>query len=372
MVTEESGPQEDYSTEHIVQSILEDYNSIKPISPDRAVEKYLDSKEDSVRQETLSEYERKLSYFIEYCEREGITDLADLSGREIDGFEKWRQKESSSQVDSLSKKTMRDDLYLLRDFLNYVEKIEGVLPGTPEKVEVPQLKPGEGVRDVELDTDQLDNIIEYLSKYKYASREHVVFAIFRACGRRLGGVHSLDVSDVNIEGEQPYLQFSHHTDGRTRLKNGEKGEEKVNISQELASLLSDFIEKKRIKKTVAGRSPLITTSHGRIAKSTIRSYFYRWSRPCKIGQECPEGRTEKKCAAADSADSAPKCPASEAPHAARHGYLTEMLREGVSKEVLSDRCDVSEEILEEVYDERTDEEKRKIRRSMLKEAGVID
>jgi len=45
-----------------------------------------------------------------------------------------------------------------------------------------------------------------------------------------------------------------------------------------------------------------------------------------------------------------------------------MRRKGVSKEVLSERCDVSEEILEQVYDERSVEEKRELRRQILQEA----
>jgi len=44
-----------------------------------------------------------------------------------------------------------------------------------------------------------------------------------------------------------------------------------------------------------------------------------------------------------------------------------MRRQGVPKEILSERCDVSEEIIEEVYDERTVREKREHRREVLNE-----
>ncbi|WP_152418392.1 hypothetical protein [Halorubrum aidingense] len=143
--------------------------------------------------------------------------------------------------------------------------------------------------------------------------------------------------------------------------------------QELAqALLEDYIENNRIEEADGGQDPLITSPNVRLAKSTIRSYCYRWSRPCEIGKECPEGRTEATCDAACSKDHASKYPVSEATHAGRHGYLTRMLRQGVQKEVLSDRCDLSEGVLEKYYDERTVEEKRESRRSALEDVGGIN
>ena len=363
-------PGDEVSPQELAQALLEDYNSLKSISPEHAVEKYVESR-DKISKNTRSEYERKLGYFLDYCEKIELEDLNELGGREIDGFEKWRRNESSDKVDSLSNNTMRDDLYLFRGFLTYLEKIEGVPRRIAEKVDIPKLDDGEGIRDVELAIKRLKRILEHLEKYNYASREHVEIAIVAECGRRLGGVHSLDLEDAHLDGSRPYLQFSHHNDGRTRLKNEEKGEEQVNISTDLAGLLKDYIKTNRVEKAIDGRKPLITTSNGRVGKSTVRSDFYSWTRPCKIDEECPEGRNPAECNAASCKNNASKCPASEAPHAARHGYLTEMLRKGVPKEILSDRCDITREILIEHYDERTPEEKRDERWDELKDKGAI-
>jgi hypothetical protein len=44
-----------------------------------------------------------------------------------------------------------------------------------------------------------------------------------------------------------------------------------------------------------------------------------------------------------------------------------MLRDGAPKPFLSDRCDVSEEIIDETYDERGTSEKRELRQELLDE-----
>jgi len=352
-----------------LQSLIEsNIESLEPISPGEAIDLYIDSKRSDLTPKTADEYENQLQYVEEYCNKIGLENLNQYSGREIVGYSEWRKHESSDKVDKLSKKTMRDELYLLADFLRFVEKIDGVKQGTAEKVDPPTLETGEGVRDVELEIDYIKDVTHYLSKYHYGSREHVVIKIIEETGRRLGCIHSLDLSDAHLSGSNPYLEFRHHDDRNTRLKNGKKSEQQVNISEQLADLIQDYIEDQRISKEIDGRKPLLTTSQGRLAKGTIRTYFYQWTRPCKVGKSCPDGRNPENCQAACSKDQASKCPASEAPHAARHGYLTEMRRQGVPKEVLSDRCDVSEEILEEVYDERTTEEKRELRRKVLREA----
>lgn len=354
------------------QTHVDDFDKLQPLSISEGIESYIKSRKRDVSEQTIQEYRTKLGFFAEYCELIDLENLNNIDGRTINQFKNWRATEASDSSEMLSNKTMQDNLYLLRDFLRHLEKIEAVYRGTAQKVEIPNLKPGEGVRSVELSSEQLEDILDYLSTYSYASLEHVVIALCAQSGRRIGGIHSLDLDDVHVDRDNPYIEFIHRDDSETRLKNGFEGEEEVNISSELAQLLSAYIENTRIEQCVNGRNPLLTTRYGRIGKSTIRSYFYQWTRPCKIGKECPDNREESSCEAACGKDNASKCPASEAPHAARHGYLTEMLRQGVPPEVISDRCDITEEVLREVYDERSTKEKRKGRRSLLEERGVLD
>lgn len=83
------------------------------------------------------------------------------------------------------------------------------------------------------------------------------------------------------------------------------------------------------------------------------------------GSGCPESRKQEECEAMESSDCAVKCPFSKPPVALRHGYISNLRRQGVSLHAISDRCDVSEEIIEKHYSELSEGEKRELRRKEL-------
>lgn len=341
--------------------------SLEPIHPEAAIDRFLERKSSEIRPGTVSEYRRKLEYFQQFCEMRRIENLNDLDGRTIDAYRRWRKTESADQSDPLAAKTMRDEMYLLQDFVNFLEDIEAAPRGLKHKIDIPTLKDGEGVRNIEFDADRLETILEYLEKYEYATLEHVVWVFYSHTGRRPGALHSLDIVDLHLDCENPYIEL-HHRPEETSLKNGEKGEGEIGLSKKVAQIFKDFIRDNRIEvTTAAGRRPFLTSKHGRLSKSTMRRYIYKWSRPCKIGAECPHDRDVQTCEAAESSDCASKCPSSRPPYALRHGYITQMLREGAPKPFLSDRCDVSEEIIDGTYDERDSAEKRELRQELLNE-----
>ena len=130
-----------------------------------------------------------------------------------------------------------------------------------------------------------------------------------------------------------------------------------------------YLDDKRVDQTDEhGRSPLLTTTHRRVSKSTIRTYFYAWTRPCAIGMECPYGRDPRECDAAKRNNWAFKCPDSLSTHPVRKGYITASLKDAIPKMVLSERCDVSEKILDRHYDFRTKQEKMEARMRLIKMA----
>ncbi len=53
------------------------------------------------------------------------------------------------------------------------------------------------------------------------------------------------------------------------------------------------------------------------------------------------------------------------PHAIRRGSITHWLREDVPTPAVSDRADVSADVIDQHYDERTDQEKMEQRRQYL-------
>lgn len=151
----------------------------------------------------------------------------------------------------------------------------------------------------------------------------------------------------------------------TPLKNGSNGERLVNISSGLSKLLADSTEVRRTDvEDRFGRNPLFTTSQGRITTSTIRRNCYKMSRPCEYTNECPHDREISECDAINSRD-AVTCPSSYSTHPLRRWSIMHQLAEGVRKELLSDRIDVSAPVLEKHYDQRSEERKSEQRRAAL-------
>jgi len=351
-----------------LQRVLEDYGApIKPVSPAVAVEKFLANEQSELAPNTLSEYERELNRFVDFCDRNDIEDSTGFDGRILHDFKIWRRDEAHDGEGSLSNKTMRDEMYLFRKFLRFLESIDAVRSQLHTKIEIPSLDPGEGERDIEFDSEELEAILAHLKKYEYATREHAVWVLFAATGRRPSGLRALDCGDVHLDTENAYIEF-HHREGEedeTRLKNDKNSENTISLNDAAAEALQDYIDTHRINIEENGRVPLLTSTYGRLSTSSIQKYVYKWSRPCVIGHECPENRSQEKCEAMESSDQAVKCPYSKPPVALRHGYISNLRRQGVSLHAISDRCDVSEDVIEKHYSELTEEEKRELRRKEL-------
>lgn len=163
------------------------------------------------------------------------------------------------------------------------------------------------------------------------------------------------------------VQLVHRPDGDeeygTPLKNGTSGERLINLSSGLSELLADYVEVRRIDvEDRFGRDPLFTTSQGRVTTSTIRRNCYR--RPCEYTNDCPHDREIAERDALKSRN-AEKCPSSYSTHPLCRWSIMNRLAEGVRKELLSDRIDVSVPILEKHYDQRSEERKSEQRREVL-------
>jgi site-specific recombinase XerD len=344
---------------------IQDSVSLEPIAPSEAKKKYLQHRRGDIREQTIEEYDYKLTLFVEYCSQQDIDNLNDLNGRVLDNYKQYRKTETTATGDSLDVKTLRDDMFTLQNFISYLESIEAVPTNLSDKVEKPKLGDDDGVRDIDMPPKRLNSILNHLNKFEYASDTHVIFAFYSNTGRRPGGLYGLDLQDLHLEVDDPYIEFKHR-EGETELKNGSKGQGQVSIDESVADIFIDYIENSRIDVTDEfGRNPFLTSPYGRLSKTAMRKRVYAFTRPCVVSGECPHDRNPDSCDAAQSLNEASKCPSSKPPYALRHGYITAKRKEGVPIKVVSGRCDVGEDVLEKHYDERDPKEKRELRQEVL-------
>ena len=325
-----------------------DKDDLEPIEPETAQELFLDHKATDCTDSTVQNHRYRLNPFVRWCGENGIDNLNELSGRDIQRYRLWRKEDGD-----LNKLTLRMQMSTLRVLLKWAGSIEAVPQNLYDKVMIPRVRPEERKRDEMLDAEDAQEIMDYLSKYEYASREHAVMALLWQTGIRVGAAHSLDVDDVFID--ENYVRLVHRPDEGTTLKNAKSGQRPVALTPAVAEVLAAYIETHRRDVTDEhGRDPLFTTAHGRMHGNTIRRLTYRVTAPCYRGADCPD------CAADEE-----KCPEAVSPHAIRRGSITHFLTSDVPVDVVSDRMNVSRKVLDEHYDERSEEVKMEQRRGYL-------
>jgi integrase len=331
---------------------------LEPIDSQTALELYLADKSNDLAAASLRAHKYRLGHFVRWCNEQNLTNLNDLTGRRLHEYRLWRRNEGD--LSKVSEKTQMDTL---RVFVRWLESMDGVETDLSEKVLSPTITPKENARDVMLDADRAEDVLTHLEKYEYATLQHVSTALMWHTMMRVGAVHALDLSDYNPSDQ--YIEVNHRPDTGTAIKNKEDGERLVALSKRICELLNDWIDDRR-PDTVDDyeRKPLLTTSQGRAHKTTLRDYVYRYTRPCVYGEICPHDRDPAECVATER-DHASKCPSSVSPHAIRRGSITNSLNEDMPEKVVSDRANVSQAVIDQHYDRRTEREKMEQRRKFI-------
>jgi integrase len=346
-------------------------DALYEITPEDAVGRYLNHRQSSLQDATIETHRASLSFFLQWCDQNEIEYVCELDGLDLDDYYNWRRHEATQKAEGLRDRSAKSQMDILRKFIENCERLDAVRKGLSDHVPSPD-PDGPRSRVPELDNERAEKILNWLEKYEYASLEHVCWALLCSTGLRLGAARSLDLSDYHPDADIPHIELHHRPDTDTPLKNQEDSERHVSLSDDLCTVLDDYIENLRPDVTDDyGRAPLLATNQGRIATSTMRTYVYKWSRPCQIGEGCPHGRDVDECEFVPK-DEASKCESSMSPHSIRRGYITEELKNGVPEEVLVGRCDVSEPVLEDHYDKRSESEKMELRREQMQEARRRD
>jgi site-specific recombinase XerD len=329
--------------------------TLEPLTPARAKSLYLKSRSDELAARSLKLHEKHIESFVEWCDDTEIENMNDVTARAVHEY-KLHIKDGYAQS------TLSIYLSTVRQFMKFCESIDGVEGGTSEKIVLPERDRNACTEMLEPET--AEKILDYLSKYHYGSRTHALMSILWHTGIRTGTAQALDVRDLDTEGER--LRIRHRPDTETPLKNGDSAERFITLSGDVTEIVSSYVSENRHAVTDEyGREPLFTTKRGRPAKNSIRRNVYAATRPCATGGDCPHDKNPETCEAAQRTNDACKCPSTVSGHPVRRGSITHFLRSDVPEKVVSDRMNVSQDVLDEHYDRRTEDEKAEQRRQFL-------
>lgn len=345
-------------TRALQEPAMHDTN-LQPLTPKDAKERYLREIEGDKADSTIEAREYKLRHFVRWCEQQDITNLNNLNGRDIDDYKHWRKEDGE-----LNTTTLRSQMSAVRQLLEYCAQIDGVSPQLHEKVILPSIESGENRSDTTIEPERIKDILSFMERFEYATRDHVVILLLWKTGLRTGGLRSLDIEDYNER--KSSLELNHRPETDTPLKNKKNGERMIALNDSDADVLDDYIRHNRDNSTDEyGRNPLITTRNGRIGKVTVRRTTYRYTRPCVVSGGCPHDKDPEECEAATNYDEASKCPDSVSAHPFRRAAVTHHLNEDIPKPMVSDRMDVSPDIIDAHYDAEDEEGKMERRRDYL-------
>lgn len=335
-------------------------SDLEPLAPAEGVAMYLDDRRDELSKATRRSHRYRLEAFVDWCDLEGIENLNDLSGRDLHNYKVYRREE-----DGLKPVSLQGQISTIRKFVEFCESIEAVERDLKDRIILPSTSKDEDSSDVTLEPERAMAILDFLGRFEYASRDHALFAFATHTSARLGGLRAPDLEDYDRDAR--CVEIRHRPETDTPLKNGEDGERDVSLSEGMCEVLDDYIEFRREDvEDVHGRRPLFTTENGRMARSTVRNAFYRWTRPCEIGDECPHDRDPQTCEATNYAQ-AYGCPSSVSPHPTRRGSITQYRKTDMPADLVGERVNATPDVIEKHYDRRSKRERMEKRRRYLED-----
>jgi len=320
-----------------------------------AMDRWLNQQKTSKSEETLETYFYRLKLFVEWCEGKGIATVSELSGWDFDTYENDRLAEDIAGT------SLQNEMKTIRNWIEYLERIEAVDEGLSEKVHVPDVPDSEQSDETKLHPNDARPLLDYYRETPplYGTVRHAWLELAWHTGARMGGTRALDVRDYDSENRR--VEFHHRPETDTPLKNKLDGERPVGFPRSVADVIDHYLQHHRHDlHDDHGRQPLFTTSQGRPATNTIRDWSYRVTFPC-VHNACPHGYEPDDCDFKDP-HQASKCPSSRSPHQVRTGSIIWQRDLGFPPEVVAERVNASIETIEQYYDHATALEKLEERR----------
>jgi site-specific recombinase XerD len=326
---------------------------VPDLSPREAQERWLSKLRVDKAESTVSAYHYQTKLFVEWCEENGIVDVDELTGWDLEGYETSRREKGVEAV------TLNKELGTIKRFLEYCARVELVDETLPEKVVPPDVEKQADVDETKLSGERAREHLAYYDEHEDGCAKHAALALAWFTGARVGALYGLDLEYYH-SGDQ-YVEFLHEPDRGLPLKNDTDGERAVALPEYAVDVVDEYIdEHRRDYYADDGSQPLFTTANGRASDGTLQSWIYLATQPCLL-KPCPHGKDRETCEFVGHTF-ASKCPSSRAPHQVRTGSITWHLNRGVPIEKVAERVNTSIRTLKKHYDVTSRREEMEARR----------
>lgn len=192
-------------------------DELHPLDPEQALEMYLTERRetDGIADSTEKSLRSRVGMFAEYCQQNEIEHLRELDGMTL---HQWRLETSQG----IANRTLVSRLSSVRNLLRWARNVDAVPSELPAKIDIPDV---DTARERFLESDQARSLLDYLRKFEYASRDHLIVLLSWRTGMRLGALRAIDMADYDSEDRS--IELVHRPETGTPLKNQEGGERVV-------------------------------------------------------------------------------------------------------------------------------------------------
>lgn len=322
----------------------------RSVHPRQARHEFLDSKKGVVKDSTHRAYEFPTKSLVQFLEEQDVDSMLTVEGYHI---EEWK---IARKDEGIRPATLKSNVKQAKTFLIWCERASYLRQGVGKDIPIPDIPDDDEASHEKITAEEAGAVLDYLESFEYASRIHASFLLLWETGCRVSGLLTLDVDD--FDPDDRVLEFKNRRSTGTPLKNGNKSERNVTITEKLSRLLTDWIEVRRPDFTDEfGREPLFCTDYRRVQRQRVYKNITGYTRPCVYAGTCPIGREKETCEWGYK-KSAYGCPSSVSTHPVRRGSITHHLNVGWPKAKVSERCDVSIKTLDKHYNEQKKEDER--------------
>jgi len=316
---------------------------IPDLSVPEAVDRFIARNRPNWKGETERTYRKSLDTFEEYAADEGLSSLSDIQRWELGAYTDWLAEKDYARSTIQSKQKQA------RRWVKWLESQGFVEVGLHLAIEPLRLDDKEQTSDDILPPDELAELLTwYRDSPRYrGTRNHAMLEIVAHVGARRSGLVALDIGDWEPESRK--LAFLNRANRGTRLKNGDRHERKVILSETPAQVLTEYIDYERIHKhDDEGRRPLLSSRQGRPTRGTITNWMYQATQPC-LTQSCPHSKQRHHCEWTQQTQ-ASQCPSSKSPHPVRRGSITWQLNLGRDPSDVAARAATTPQVIRRYYD----------------------